>query len=660
MFDTTELGRLTGGQLLRLAASNHQAVIEAENQAVMIAAAWADDQDRDPADEYAPLIHRSSEAGGAGTPAVSEFAAAELGAVLGVGIGSGRALIADALDLRHRLPLAWSRLCAGHIRAWQARKVAQATRWLGVDEAGEVDAAVSGFLGAMPWPRFERILGAAIPQADPEAVAERAERARTERMVRAFDSDDGLRTVVARATSGDVAWFMATVNRIADILELDGSSDTVDVRRSRAIGILAQPALALKMLIAHRDDPDRPPNPPEPLARRGHTPARPSVQTEPAQTEPGQTEPAQTEPGQTEPAQTEPGQTEPGQTEPGQTEPGQTEPGRTEPGWLDLIGQAEPLGRTDSANDDADAFDRPGSATGDSADLSPDDPGEAEDARRGLLGHSTADAELVAAVDRLDAATLRPRVVLHFHLAEAALSEVGALIRPEQGPALSLDQLHEFLSDTGCRVTVRPVVTPADQAPVDGYEIPHRIREAVRLRNLVDVFPYASCASAGMDLDHTVAYRPGGPPGQTGLHNLGPLSRTSHRHATPGVRAGGHWRKRQPDPGTFLWRSPHGWTYLVTADGTLNLGTTAFARAVWASADPEDAFGAAGAAGAGGVRGIGGVGAAGLRGSAGFARSSRRPRGIPDPREPRRRPGRQQEGRSRRGHGQRNDLIGST
>jgi hypothetical protein len=44
-------------------------------------------------------------------------------------------------------------------------------------------------------------------------------------------------------------------------------------------------------------------------------------------------------------------------------------------------------------------------------------------------------------------------------------------------------------------------------------------------------FPYAAGARR-MDLDHTKPYLPlarGGPPGQTGIHNLGLLSRTEHR-----------------------------------------------------------------------------------------------------------------------------------
>src|SRR6476660_1968439 len=43
--------------------------------------------------------------GGDGSPAVAPFVAEELGAALGVSTQSAMALMADALDLRHRLPL---------------------------------------------------------------------------------------------------------------------------------------------------------------------------------------------------------------------------------------------------------------------------------------------------------------------------------------------------------------------------------------------------------------------------------------------------------------------------------------------------------------------------------------------------------------------------
>jgi hypothetical protein len=83
-----------------------------------------------------------------------------------------------------------------------------------------------------------------------------AERARTSQDVYSFDSEDGLKTIVAKATAGDAVWFLAAVNRIADILAARGDSDPVGARRARAVGILARPAEALQLLIDHQHDPD--------------------------------------------------------------------------------------------------------------------------------------------------------------------------------------------------------------------------------------------------------------------------------------------------------------------------------------------------------------------------------------------------------------------
>jgi hypothetical protein len=167
--------------------------------------------------------------------------------------------------------------------------------------------------------------------------------------------------------------------------------------------------------------------------------------------------------------------------------------------------------------------------------------------------------------------------VLHFHLSDATLGCGPGMVRPEHDPApISLDQLRRFLTDTGCAVTVRPVIDPADTAPVDSYEIPHRLRRAVRYRHPADVFPYGSNVTSSLDLDHTQPYQPDGPPGQTNPGNLGPLSRTAHR-----AKTFGRWFCRQPDPGTYLWRSTTGRIFLVTNQGTLPLGHTAFSHALW-------------------------------------------------------------------------------
>jgi hypothetical protein len=500
MFDSTaELPAVRTADLAGLIEQNHAELVSAECRMLQLACSWADAHYLDSgSEEYQPLIQRACAWGGEGTPEVSEYCAAELGALQGTGIMAARSLIADALDVRYRLPRLWGRVLTGGVRAWQARKIAEQTRCLSWQACADVDHALSDFVGMMPWPRFARILSATILEADPALAAERADRARTAQDVFSFDSEDGLKTVVAKAAAGDAIWFLATVNRIAEILAARGDTDPVGTRRARALGILAQPAEALRLLIEHqRDRTDQP-------------------------SESSEREPA-----------------EPDAT--CQDEPGCESDGRSED---------EP-----EAEPDADADD-----------------------------HRSLSLEVSAA---FDARAARPRVVLHFHLSDAALAAGHALVRPQDGGPLTLEQLVEFLGRTGCQVRIQPVLDPTEVAPVDGYEIPQQLRAAVRARQIADVFPFGTCLSSSMDLDHTERYVPtdyGGPPGQTRLGNLGPMARPGHRAETHGG-----WAKRQPEPGYFVHRSPNGYLWLVTNQGTLALGRTAFSGAVWQAAAPKPA-----------------------------------------------------------------------
>ena len=179
----------------------------------------------------------------------------------------------------------------------------------------------------------------------------------------------------------------------------------------------------------------------------------------------------------------------------------------------------------------------------------------------------------------------RPPAVLYVHLTDEALRGRSGVARLEGvGPVLQ-DQVRRWLSNS--RVSVRPVLDVAGMAPVDGYEVPDRMREALHLRTPADVFPYATNTTRGKDIDHTLPWRPdtdpcppdpatpetgppdAGPPHHTGLDNLGPLTRHHHR-----VKTRGSWQLRQPFPGIFVWRSPHGRYYLVD-----HTGTTALERA---------------------------------------------------------------------------------
>ena len=266
MFDTT--GR-TGQELAARLVANETDLRQRESEVLVLAAGWADVHDLDPtAPGYAPLVERAVGYGGDGCPDVSEYAVHELAALRGTSSGTAEQLVADALDLRHRHPHLWTRVRAGEVRAWQAVHVARTchhlTReppgwWTSRSRATWVSSRGPGWAG----PRR------GDPAGDPTTAAERAEQARRSRGVWAYPGEDGLKTLVAKAAAGDVVCLMATVNRLADVLAADRDTTSADERRAKALGLLAQPARVLELLIAHQDDEDvHDPSPSPPATTR--------------------------------------------------------------------------------------------------------------------------------------------------------------------------------------------------------------------------------------------------------------------------------------------------------------------------------------------------------------------------------------------------------
>ena len=97
-------------------------------------------------------------------------------------------------------------------------------------------------------------------------------------------SEDGINTMIVRADAGDLVMVYALVDRMADILALEGSPEPADERRATAFGLLAQPAMILGDAAPPRSDgtphyrpatsptPDREPT----AAPRPQQPGRPS------------------------------------------------------------------------------------------------------------------------------------------------------------------------------------------------------------------------------------------------------------------------------------------------------------------------------------------------------------------------------------------------
>jgi hypothetical protein len=96
-------------------------------------------------------------------------------------------------------------------------------------------------------------------------------------------------------------------------------------------------------------------------------------------------------------------------------------------------------------------------------------------------------------------------------------------------------------------------------------------------------FGHATSVSRSVDGDRTIPYLGldrGGSPGQTRIGNLRPHVRRNHR-----LKTHGGWQVRQPEPGTWLWRSRHSRIYLVNAAGIHPVGNTDFAEKIWRAAE---------------------------------------------------------------------------
>ena len=159
---------------------------------------------------------------------------------------------------------------------------------------------------------------------------------------------------------------------------------------------------------------------------------------------------------------------------------------------------------------------------------------------------------------------LRPTLGLAVHIHSDALGGLTGVARVERAGHITTALLGELLGEGhGVMLKVYPVIDLPNLEPADRYVPTPRMRRAVEQVSPHEPFPFSSRSASGLDLDHTVAYRPGRG-GQTALGNLAPLSRTVHRAKTAGF-----WRVSQPEPGRLVWMSPLGYRYEVTPFGTL-------------------------------------------------------------------------------------------
>jgi hypothetical protein len=511
-------------------AAAHADLLEVECRKLVLAAHWidlhapADEPDADPGHRRVlPGMERTVASGADGTPQIGEFACAEFAALQGMHPTAGRLLLAKVANLRHRHPRLWARVRAGEVRGWQALEVARIVGRpdyaLSLAQARTIDEQTAEWITTLPWGAFLDLLEARIIAADPDAAEARRPAAEAEQFVATGKStEQGLKTFIAKALAGDVIKMVAACDRIAQILATRGDTRNRGQRQAAALGILANPARALALLLSTKSDPQAP-------SADEHTPGEPLA------------------------------------------DPQAPAEGREDPAELG-VHDLHP------AQDDAD------DAT--------EQPAPAPAPCPGCGGAGTVPAGAAAFIKsrltRADLDAILPKATLYIHCSRQAFESGQGAARVEGVGPITLGQVQSLLA--GSRVTAVQVLDLADQQPVDGYEFTGRMRDAVFNISPRDVFPFATSTSRRRDIDHPIPYLPpdrGGPPGQTRLDNAAPMRRFHHR-----LKTFGGWRLRQPEPGTYVWRSPHGHYWLTTYTGTHRLPRTVGGSLWHALGNPDD------------------------------------------------------------------------
>ena len=250
--ELNDLDELDARATLAAARAGTDARRAAEVEDMRIAAHWAVLHGH-PHDKRDPM----TSPGGDGTPAVREYCLPELAMARGTHTVTTRALIADTLDLQHRLPRTWAKVVDLTCEPWLARKVAVLSRAVPKPLISIVDRAVARAISGHAPSTVLEIAQAKVIEADPEAYAMRREAERHRRYVSLSRCDEfGFRHIIARVTAGDAAWIDAMVDRVADILTAEhGHDHNRDELRSMALGWLARPADLLKLLLDHTEQP---------------------------------------------------------------------------------------------------------------------------------------------------------------------------------------------------------------------------------------------------------------------------------------------------------------------------------------------------------------------------------------------------------------------
>ncbi len=190
--------------------------------------------------------------GGAGTPEVAAFTSEPLAVAMGCSPASASSLLADTLDLHHRLPLLWDQTRALLVPAWKARRAACRTRHLSLDAAHWLDRQVAGRVSSLSAPALDRLVAEAAARCDGDDLADREQASRSSWDVVLQHPDphhySGTSELHATGDTLDLTRFHDVVCAEAEALGALGDTDPFGVRKAKALGMIADAQARLDLV----------------------------------------------------------------------------------------------------------------------------------------------------------------------------------------------------------------------------------------------------------------------------------------------------------------------------------------------------------------------------------------------------------------------------
>jgi len=214
----------------------------AEARKLATAVAWTGLHEVDDPDLAATWGNTPLTLGGEGAPLIAHSCISEFAAVIGTTANGGRAYLADALELAHRLPTLYALIQAGKLPAWKGRRIASETTVLPSAAAADLDAMIAPVAARLSATATKRFIDEAIETLTPGRAQELADRFHDPKVIvdHRQVSFIGTSQIYGALDLSDAIDLDTRLDREAHALKDAGCTASHDARRAMALGMLAR------------------------------------------------------------------------------------------------------------------------------------------------------------------------------------------------------------------------------------------------------------------------------------------------------------------------------------------------------------------------------------------------------------------------------------